>query len=196
MDGKAAQFTVLPGDGSRTTGEPPGAQYQECWFSLARERWASLVLVPADVGTSVSHVATSLAEIGSRLRDTPVTAIIAESLDFGAARTLSDLEPRLKEERPWSHSIEVAPKAAVAKSESAGHTVLAAAPETRIVAAPMARVVIAIRSVVEEPLGVAVAQSADAVVVCVELGKTRIASTRRTIRVIGAERIIGALLIR
>ena len=46
---------------ARSDGAPPGREYQELWFSLARLHWASVVLVPVDHGGSTADVATALA---------------------------------------------------------------------------------------------------------------------------------------
>jgi hypothetical protein len=54
---------------------------------------------------------------------------------------------------------------------------------------------VALQPVVEEPLGVAIAHAADAVVLCMQMRKSRVASTRRTIELIGQDRIAGAILI-
>ena len=58
------------------------------------------------------------------------------------------------------------------------------------------RVVVVLDSVVKDPLGVAVALAADAVLLVVELGKSEIESARRTIDLIGGERFIGSVTIR
>ncbi len=192
--GEQAPFAVYPGGQPGLTEAAPGRQYQELWFQLARMRWASVVLVPADRGTSAAVIATSLAEVGTRLRDTPVTAIVAESIDYGSARTLAELQPRLDSTRPWP-SVEVAASAVPAKEDAA----LEASPpphrEAKLMP-PMGRAIIAIQPVVDEPLGVAIAQAADAVVLCIEVGITRMKAARRTIELIGPDRIIGVFLIR
>src|SRR5512144_26832 len=68
--------------------------YQQLWFALARRPWRSLVLVPADEGGSAAAIAASLAQVGRRLRETPVTFVImAEPLDFeSAARVIAALD--------------------------------------------------------------------------------------------------------
>lgn len=58
------------------------------------------------------------------------------------------------------------------------------------------RTIVAVQPVVVEPLGLAVTQAADAVVLCIEMGRTRMSSTRRTIDLIGRDRIAGCFLIR
>jgi hypothetical protein len=159
---------------------------------MARLHWA-VVRVPADHGGSAAEVATALADFGSRLRDTLVTAIIANRMDFASVRALADLQPRLQSgpvDRPWLPSIgvEARPVDPVAPSASGTHR---AAPVP-----PIGRAIIAIQPIVDESLGVAVAQAADAVVLCVQLGKSRLSSARRTIELVGPERVIGAVLVR
>ena len=61
--------------------------------------------------------------------------------------------------------------------------------------APTGKVIVAIQPVVVEPLGLAVTEGADAVVLCIEVGRTRLAAARRTIELVGRERIAGALLL-
>jgi hypothetical protein len=57
------------------------------------------------------------------------------------------------------------------------------------------KVVIAIQPVIAEPLGLAVAKAADAVILCIEKGSTHLDAARRTIEMIGRDRIAGSLFI-
>jgi hypothetical protein len=176
-------------------GTPPGREYQEMWFSLARLPWASLVIVPADHGGSASEVALALAEVGSRLRDTPVTAIVVNRMDYASARALAEMQPRLQGGGQWLASrsptleVEARPVEPVAGPPNGDVHLAAPLP-------PVGRAIIAIQPIVDEPLGVAIAQAADAAVLCVEIGKTRIPAARRTIGLIGAERVVGVVLVR
>jgi hypothetical protein len=62
------------------------SHYQSLWFTLIRSHWHSLVLVPADEGDSAAGIATALADVGRRLRRTPVTFLImAGSIDYASA---------------------------------------------------------------------------------------------------------------
>lgn len=146
---------------------PPNREIQELWFRLSRTPWTSLVLVPADEGGSAAAAAAaSLADVGRRLRDAPVTFfILANSIDYASAGKIT---------------------AAVASAGRNGGTKDIA---------PTGKVIVAIQPVVVEPLGLAVTEAADVVVLCVQLGRTRIAAARRTIELIGRERIAGALLV-
>jgi len=58
------------------------------------------------------------------------------------------------------------------------------------------QLVVSIPPVVAEPLGVAAARQADLVVLCLEVGRTSLAGARRTIELIGLDRIAGCLLLR
>lgn len=58
------------------------------------------------------------------------------------------------------------------------------------------RRIVSIPPVTVEPLGVAIAQAADGVVLGVELGKSLLPIARRTIELIGRERIVGAFVLR
>jgi hypothetical protein len=57
-------------------------------------------------------------------------------------------------------------------------------------------VIVAIQPVITEPLGVAIAQAADLAVVCLEMGRSTTASVRRTLELLGRDRVAGCVLIR
>ncbi len=197
MSGAGVHFSLFRGGRSESAnGAVPGRDAQELWFALARKRWYSLVLVPADEGRSVASIATALADVGGRLRDSPVTAIVAESMDYESARMLADLQLRVQVDRMDVDAVDV--KAViVAPSEATEDDRRPGAGNARParLLPPAGQVVVAIQPIVVEPLGVAIAQAADAVVLCVELGRTRFKAARRTIELIGRERIAGTVLV-
>ena len=159
---------LVPGAKASTPARPGSSdrEYQELWFALARREWNSLVLVPADEGASAAGIATTLAEAGRRLRNVPVSFfVVVDSLDSSSAAKIA---ARL------------------------GRAARGAEPRT---VAPGGHLLVAIQPVVEEPLGIAVAQAADAVVLCIEIGRTRLSAARRTIELIGRDRITAALVI-
>lgn len=201
MGGAGIHFKLFRGS-TAPTSDASRKDIADLWFSLSRVSWSSLVLVPADEGSSASEVATALAEFGGRLRDAPVTAIVADSMDFESARILSDLQQRVAYPPPPRERVTVEAEVVVGEPAAGGDpappTESRAIERTGHEATPLnpGAVVVAIQPVVVEPLGVAIAQAASAVVLCVELGKTRLASARRTIELIGADRIVGAFLIR
>ena len=164
MPRRSSQLAVEAG--ARPEGDGPGAEYKKVWFALARRYWASVVLVPASPRGSVAELARGLAEVGKRLREEPVTAIVAEALDYDGAAKLA---------------------------QAVGAT--GAVSKARPVATPL-QLIVAVQPVVVEPLGVAVAHAADAAIVCIEMGWTRLEDVRRTVEVIGRERVAGTIVLR
>ena len=166
MSGSNATFAIQKTSGNQARARAPAREMQELWFTLARRPWSLLVLVPADAGASVAAVAIRLADVGRRLREVPVTFLImAETIDYPTAGRI----------------VRTLGSASRQDGESEG--------------VPVSKVVVAIPSVVSEPLGLVVAKAADLVVLCVEKGTTGLPSARRTIDLIGRERVAGALFI-
>ena len=189
---KGPSVAVYPSGKGASDGGPPSREVQELWFALARSPWTSVVVVPADVGASSAKIATSLAEVGRRLRETPVTAIVAESLDYDTARALADLEQHVDRQRQRALDVNASVVETPVGDESAPANVNRSG---QLVVASVAQVIVAVQSVVEQPLGIAIAQAADAVVLCIEMGRTRFSAARRTIELIGRERIAGCYLV-
>jgi hypothetical protein len=48
---------------------------------------------------------------------------------------------------------------------------------------------------VTEPLGLAVTEVADAVVLCVQRGESRMRAAERTLELVGRDRVVGALML-
>jgi hypothetical protein len=191
MEEHASPFAVYPGGQPGRGDGPPPRQYQELWLLLSRLPWVSVVLVPVHPSGSAADIANALAEVGSRLRDTPVTAIVANGIDYKSARALADLQPTLSTAAgPVAFDVEANP---VERDEDGGP--VPPAPGTKVLP-PLGRAIIAIKPIVAEPLGVVIAQAADAVVLCIDLGRSRMRDARRTIELIGPERILGAFVIR
>jgi hypothetical protein len=65
-----------------------------------------------------------------------------------------------------------------------------------LVLVPPARLIISVPPVVTEPLALTAAEHADAVVLAVRLNRSRIAELRRSIELVGRERIMGCVLVR
>jgi hypothetical protein len=136
------------------------------WFTLARMPWRTLVLVPADEGASAVEVAAELADVGRRLRAGAVTFLLLTSpMDYAAAGKIV---------------------------QAVGGRRDAASPEER---KAEGRLLIAIPPVVTEPLGLAVTEVADAVVLCIRKGESRLRVAERTLELVGRGRVIGALMI-
>ena len=138
-------------------------QYQGLWFTLARSQWNSLVIVPADDGDSAAGIVTSLADVGRRLRNTPVTFLVmAGSIDYASAGRFVS--------------------AVTGKGGQDGD------------GPPPSRVIVAVPSVIVEPLALAVTYAADAVALYIRKGSTHRKAAARTIELVGRERIVGCVL--
>lgn len=193
----------MANDGSQASGADAGLrQYQELWFALAKREWMSVVLVPADPEGSAAGIGKRLAEIGTRLSEMQVTAISVNSMGYDSAFALSDLQQHVDREsraRPdRTPLINVTGRVVSASEANAAKG--GAAPRNgntdALALAPAARLIIAIPAIVAEPLGLATTQRADAIVLTVEMGRTRIADARRTVELIGRERIAGCFVVR
>jgi hypothetical protein len=176
--------------------ELPGREFQEFWFRLARKDWRSVVLVPADAGESAANAARSLADVGKQLHDLPVTLfIMANQLDYWPAvqivTTAASTDDGSGAPPAASDSLDYASALTVASAASTELSSRPPPPERP----PAGKVIVAVHPVVVEPLGLAVTQAADAIVICVEMGHTRLASARRTIELVGRARIAGCLII-
>jgi hypothetical protein len=145
--------------------ELPGRELQELWFTLCQRDWRSVVLVPAGEGESAGAYALGLGEVGRWLRENPVTFVMKDALDYASGTQI------------------------VAAAGSAGQA-SSGRPN-----APAGRVIVAIQPVTVEPLGLAIAQAADAVIVCVELGRSRLRDVERTVELVGRERLAGCFLV-
>lgn len=140
-------------------------EFQGLWFSLARKPWRSLVVVPGDEHGSAAYVATALAAVGRQLRSSPVTFLVMAG--------------------PLDYA-------------SAGKIVgsmTRPATEGEEPSTAEGRVIVAIPSVLTEPLGIAVTEAADAVVLCIAKGKSRIPSVELTLDRIGRERVVGCVMV-
>jgi hypothetical protein len=136
------------------------------WFKLARMPWRTLVLVPGDERASAVEVAAALADVGRRLRSGPVTFLLLSGpMDYAAAGKIVQAVGERQDD------------AVHEKHKGEG------------------RLLIAIPPVVVEPLGLAVTEVADAVVLCVSRGKSLLREAERTIELVGRDRIVGALIL-
>ncbi|MFT3915038.1 MAG: hypothetical protein QM704_13240 [Anaeromyxobacteraceae bacterium] len=198
-DDHATQHDGAAASANSPAGEPGHApEYQELWLALAKRRWTSLVVVPADAEVPAADVAKKLADVGKELIEEPVTAISVTRLGYDSARALSDLQQYVDRARQGAERNPGGPNGDAGIVEVGGRPGDAGATSGNqaLALAPSARLVISIPPVVNEPLGLAVAQFADAVVLTFHLGKTRLSEARRTIELIGRDRIVGCFIVR
>jgi hypothetical protein len=162
---------------------------EELWFRLARKPWQSVVLVPAHRGGSTAVLASLLADVARSVRSVPVTLfIMADPMDYAPAVKIvvsarSEHAIQRTEALDYAGATQI-----VANVASSAHEY----PEGTSVG----KVIVSLQPVVAEPLGLAVTQAADAVILCIEAGRTPIAEALKTIDLIGRDRIIGSLFIR
>jgi hypothetical protein len=201
-----------------------GREYLELWMNLARYDWGSLVVIPADRNDSTADIANALAGIGQRLSYGPITAITVTTLEYGSVLALVDLQQHVKRERRLGGRtvplVNVSPEGAnggpapvpdATEGVGAGQSAPARPrpvpqdadsseePTQRnesLVLVPPARLIISVPPVVTEPLGLAATEEADAVVLAIRLNHSRMAEVKRTIQLVGRERITGCLLVR
>jgi hypothetical protein len=208
--GTMAQPNVAPQTNRKSAqarADQPIRQHLELWMALARLTWRSLVLVPADPDGSTAALARALADIGQRLSFGPVTAVTIDELEFGTALALADLQQHLdRNAGPFAQEgpvVETSIAAAPAEKDelpvpeptgSQGETIPPPPATTALTVVPPARLIISIPAVIREPLGLAATREADAVVVTVQMRRTRLPDARRTIELVGRERVAGCYL--
>ena len=85
---------IIPGDA-----EPIPTELLHLWTLLTqREKWSSLVVVPAQPGTSGLEVARAIATVGNQYRERPIRLIDAQGLPLGAAsRLVGDLRSQVEQ---------------------------------------------------------------------------------------------------
>ncbi len=190
---------MTPGDDAEGAPRLDGSSLRGCkelWFALARRPWRSVVLVPVGVDGVTQALGNSLAELGTRLSEDPVRAMAFTAIRTESAFVLADIQQHLRRmlrRREPSATIEVGPSTPAEGAAPAGVPV--GHPAGTLDAPPASRLVITIPSVLSEPLGLAATQNADAVVLVVEMGRTKVADALRTIELVGRERIAGCLTV-
>lgn len=146
------------------------------WFVLAQRRWRSLAIVPADPRGSSEELVRALVETGTRLSAVPVTAITMTAVDARVAEPLADLQ---------RCALALGPDDTPGPTPDEGGRLLPPGP---------GRIVIALPPVIEAPMGLAITASS-LVAVAIASGRTCLADARRTIDLIGRERIVGCILV-
>jgi hypothetical protein len=190
---------VGPSEAALRVALPAERRFQELWLSLAPLRWSSLVLLPADPVGSAVTIARALADVGSRLSDVPVSAVTVDGLEYTSALAIRDLQRRVLGEQqggPPDRRVVVHVTATPVEDEPSPAVGPRAYGGEPIVPAPVpGRIVVAIPAVLSVPLGLAVVAEASAVVLCVERCRTRLADVRRTVALVGRDRIGGCFLV-
>jgi len=155
----------------------PSREVAELWFSLLRTKWTSLVLVPAHAGGSALPLARQLAGVGAMHRGRAPRLISAEGMGLSE---IAQITIDMTQGSRWTMS-----GSSIGASGGANGDV-----------GESGLVIVALEPIVTNPLGTAIALSADAVLLCVETGITTLESARHTIEQIGAERFVGSVLLK
>ena len=157
----------VPSPGNRRLGY--SFELQELWFSLMRRQWTSLALVPAGPEGSTMELARSVAEIGGRFRGAPLALLEGAHLDLESAAQLTMNVQNSA--ASWSQ------------------------PARPLSVQNDPRTLVALESVLENPMGIPVALAADAIIVVVQRGSTSRRDAQRTLQVLGREQVLGVVLV-
>jgi hypothetical protein len=165
----------------------PSRELQELWFATRRREWKSLVVVPASPGSSGLHIAQALGEVGTAIRMSPVQVVNAEGMDLDRiAKLVQDISGGDKaevKEAVWTSG---------SAARSPGGWDVPAAGR----APPGRATIVALDAVADNPLILPLALAADAVLLCVEVGRTKLEDARHSVDLIGRDRLIGCALLR
>jgi hypothetical protein len=139
--------------------------------AVTRRNWSTLAVVPTQSGGSALTLANALAEAGTALRGKPVELFFADGADL----------------------------------RTTGSSLVDGVPGRRIDAQPLPEDlppaherfnrVIALEPLTSNPRGMMIAQSVEAVLMVAEKGVTEIRSARRTIGLIGSDRLVGCVMV-
>ena len=144
---------------------PPGATTNSLWFAVQRRPWSSLAVLPAGPGESALAVANALYDVGALVSGGPMRLLDARAVTLASSASF------------------------IVNMSS-----LVSAPGERRQGG-VQRAVVVLASVIDQLAGVPIVLSADAVLLTVVLGKTTLDSARRTLDLVGAERVLGCILV-
>lgn len=160
-------------------------QLEALWLVLARTTWRSLAIVSAHADGSTEDVAQALAIVGKRLSNSHVSAVSVKALGPRSALALATLANHLRGQGP----------AEPGTPDSRDVPVRINRWSQRHHAPAHRQVIVSVPAVVSEPFSLMVAQAADGVLLGVELGRTSTKDLKRTVDLVGRERIAGCCLL-
>jgi hypothetical protein len=145
----------------------PPPDLQHLWFRTLQYDWSTLVVVPTHPRCSAARIAQALGDMAALHRGTPITHIVASEVEMGGT---ADLITAMVVREP-----ELAPEG----PRQVWHN---------------RNAIVAIDPIVSNPAGIALVLAADAAILCVKLGHTRMDDAQRTVDLVGRERFIGCVL--
>jgi hypothetical protein len=158
---RLAEETPTPADEPIWSGIPPLAM-QQLWFSIQRQQWSSLVVVPAGPESLVLDFGRPLYQVARLAMGERLRLLDARGIKLNRTAPLilemTGAAPAHPPSVEWSE-----------------------------------RALVLIESVLSQPSGIPIALAADAALLCVEMGKTSLASVRETMQIIGSQRFLGCI---
>ncbi len=143
----------------------PGTAAHSLWFAVQTRPWESLAVLPAGPGESAKDVANALFDVGALASGGPMRLLDARDVTLTSSASVI---------------VNMSSLVAASGERRAGGT---------------QRVVVVLASVIDVMAGIPIAMAADAVVLTVTLGKTRLDDARRTLELVGAHRVLGTILV-
>lgn len=159
------------------TGIPP-REIQELWFAMRRSPWKSVAVMPAHPGGSARALAEDLCQV-ARLTGRSARLVVAEGLELADIASLAAEMEGGSGGSAWVSR----PRSDSGPGRHAQH------PDDADL------VITALDSVLANPLILPLALANDAVLLVVELGRTDMESARKSVELIGRDRLIGCALI-
>jgi hypothetical protein len=163
--------SAMRGGARGTRARDAATEAQELWFAATRFPWSTLALVPAHEGGSALSVAHTLVQVSAMFRRRQPELISAEGIELATASG-------------WIFQ---------ALAGSAGAQSMQ--PDGRTSGPDRFERVVALEPVMSNPMGVAIARAADAVLLVVETGISDFEGARWTLETIGRNRFLGCVLV-
>ena len=148
------------------SGALPPLDLQQLWFTTLKWDWSSMALVPAGANGSALKIAKTLAQIANRHSGRPGNRPEPSGL-ASAVDLAEDITGRFTV-----------------------HTPTVGGERWK------QRTIIALDPVVTDPAGIPVALATDVALLCVELGRTKIADAQKTLLLVGRDHFRGCILIK
>jgi hypothetical protein len=145
---------------------PDAAVWQSLWFAVRGKPWSSLAVLPAGPRESALAVANGLYDVGALVTGGPMRLLDARAVSLTSSASF------------------------IVNMSS-----LVSGPGERRTGGEQ-RAIVLLNSVIEQLAGIPVVLAADAVLLTVTLGKTSIDCARRTLELLGAERVLGCVILR
>src|SRR5262249_54077476 len=142
---------------------PPKRELNQLWAQLRGRPWRWIAVVPADRDLSAVPFASEVRDAWNWLSEFAVQLRVAENVDFAATAALLHRLRHDDGSRPSADSS----------------------------LTPVVQTLVAVESPLKNPLVLPIIHGADGVILCAARGSTRVAAARKTVEVVGRERILS-----